>query len=125
MLKLMSMLLAAGLLSACGAGADLGASSQSEARRQADLTRMSLIDAAAAARAYGQAHLGHFRRLRIADLEKHGFEVPDRVRLRVRSSHTDYCIGVVNQALPSIHPWRAGTIRSRSAQPSTADRCRL
>lgn len=125
MLKLISMLLAGGLLPACGAAPDGGASSQSEARRQAQLTRMSLVDAAAAAHAYGQAHLGHFRDLRIAGLEKHGLELADVIRLRVRSSHTDYCIRAVNQALPSIHPWRAGTIGSGSAQPSPADRCRL
>ena len=111
--------------SACGASEGSSAAPQRETTRQADLTRTTLLDAVEAGRAYGQARLGHLRDMKLRDLEREGLVLADNMSLDIRADHTGFCIQMINEELPSIHPWAKGTVSSRSGTPSSADRCQL
>lgn len=111
--------------SACGTGEGSPAAPQRATSHQADLTRAALTEAEGAARAYGQAHLGHFLRLRPRDLEREGLTLADNLSLSIRTNHRGFCIQASNEELPSIHPWARGTVSSRTRTPSSADRCQL
>ncbi|MCA1708989.1 MAG: hypothetical protein LC808_39230, partial [Actinobacteria bacterium] len=114
------------LLAACAAGAEPSTTApQREASRQATMTRRVLADATEAARAYGQAHLGHVLHLSPRDLRKKGLELPEGIALDIRTNHTSFCIRVTNGSLPSIHPWATGTVSSSARSPSSSDRCHL
>jgi len=82
------------------------------------------VDAREAARRYGREHLGHYRKLSERHLWVNGFQAPDGVSVAVAAEHTTYCIRVTNRALPSIHPWRVGTVGSGDGEGSSADDCR-
>lgn len=112
-------------LSACGTSEGSSTGPQQETSRQADLTRTTLIEAEEAARAYGQAQLGHFLDMRTRDLEREGLELADTVSLAISADHTGFCIQAINEELPSIHPWAKGTVLSSTRMPSTADRCQF
>lgn len=116
---------AALVFSACGTSEGSSAAPQEETTRQADLTRTTLIGAEEAARAYGQAQLGHFLEMGTRDLEREGLELADDLSLEIRADHTGFCIEATNEALPSIHPWARGSISSSTRIPSTTDRCQI
>jgi hypothetical protein len=120
-----ALLVSALSMAACGEGSAPAAAPQMEASHQADLTRAALVDATAAAKAYGQAHLGHYLDLRPRDLAKEGLELPESISLAIRTKHTAFCLTATNTALPSIHPWSQATSSSRTQKPSSVDRCLL
>lgn len=115
--------LAAIAFAACGGGEPVAAPER-ETERAAIVTRSALADVSEAARAYGQAHLGHFLKLKVRDLKEEGLELPSTVALKIDTDHTGYCIRARNDSLPSIHPWSIGTVSSRDRVPSPSDRCR-
>lgn len=117
-----ALLAVAATSAACGGG-EPAAGAQREASEQVALIRSALSDADAAARRYGQGHLGHYLKLRKKQLEKEGLEMPATVSLEVRARHTSYCLRATNEGLPSIHPWATATIGSRGGGPSPSDRC--
>lgn len=120
----MSLFLAgSSLLAACGASGQAAVSPTRETQRLAAQTRSSLVDAAEAARAYGQAQLGHYLDLGLRDLEQEGLRLDEDVVIKVRADHTGFCLIAINGRLPSIHPWATGTISSAATEPSSADRC--
>ena len=89
-----------------------------------ELSKTVLADAREAASRYGREHLGHFLKFSKRDLWMNGFQAPDGVSVDVSKTHTSYCIRVTNPALPSIHPWRLGTVGSAKGEGSSADDCR-
>lgn len=99
------------------------AAPQREASEQVSSTRSALADAAAAAGRYGQAHLGHYRDLRMKHLKAEGLEIPKTVSLEIKTTHTSYCVRALNGALPTIHPWAVATVTSKERSPSPSDRC--
>ena len=122
-LRIASVAVACLLLSACAGAPAATVSAKTETERQAEATRSVLADSVVSARAYGQAHLGHFLRLDPKRLQREGLEVPARISVKVKTTHTSFCITVVNRSLPSIHPWATGTVASGSPRPSSDNRC--
>lgn len=90
------------------------------AQRQVRVTRDVLADADEAARAYGQAHLGHYLKLRGHHVSG---RLPSGVSLRVIAGHTGYCVVATNANLPSIHPWRTASTGAATQGPDHSDRC--
>lgn len=86
--------------------------------------RAVLTDAAASAKSYGQAHLGHYLDLNLRGLQREGLEVPESVSLTVRTTHDSFCIKAANEDLPSIHPWAVASVRSGETAPSSQDGCK-
>ncbi len=110
---------------ACGdAGANGAAAAKEETAAQVSVSRDALADARRVASRYGRAHLGHFLEFSARDLRMDDLQVPADVSIDVSTTHTSYCIRVTNRALPSIHPWRVGTLSSWDGEDSSADRCR-
>ncbi len=91
---------------------------------QVTVSKQVLADAREAAGRYGKEHLGHYLKFTDRDLWTNGFQAPDGVSVKVSTTHTAYCIRVTNRSLPSIHPWRVGTVGSGNGEGSSADNCR-
>jgi hypothetical protein len=111
------------VLGACGTASEEPTVKGLEARRQTAITYTALAGAAEAAQRYGQAHLGHFLKLRVKGLKAEGLELQDAVSLAISTEHASYCIRASNEDLASIHPWATATVSSRNRVPSIADRC--
>jgi len=120
---MMASLVLAGAGIACG---DVGGATaaREETSAQVVVSQVVLADAREAAARYAKEHLGHYRKLAERDLWVNGFQAPDGVSAAVKADHTSYCIRVTNRALPSIHPWRVGTVGSGNGEGSSADDCR-
>ncbi|MGH2699137.1 MAG: hypothetical protein ACRDJL_08055 [Actinomycetota bacterium] len=124
-LKTMTALLLTLLLSgACGdAAGEAPVAVGSLTQEQEEVSREVLTQADELARSYGREHLGHYLKLDRRELIRGGLDIPEVITVRVWAGHTSYCISATNRALPSIHPWRLGTIGGASGLSST-DRCR-
>ena len=112
------------LFAACAGTPRSPEPSGNETRRETTITRSVLMDSSKAARAYGQGHLGHFLDLDVKGLRREGLQLPASVSLRVRTTHTSFCIVAANEALPSIHPWARASVSSRDPSPSSHDGCK-
>lgn len=110
---------------ACADSGEARTSPAEETAEEVEITRRVLAAAGDSAARYGKQHLGHYRGMTEKDLRFHGLDVPNRVSLQVTSTHTSYCVRVMNRALPSIHPWRVGTVGSRGGEGSSADDCAM
>lgn len=83
----------------------------------------TLTDALEAAKSYGRANLGHYRKLDHDALAAQGFRPAPEVRLRVYVSHTNYCLAATHTGLPAGSQWRDASIESRRQQPTPGDGC--
>lgn len=122
-IRIAAVALASLLLGACAGAPAASVSSEADTERQASVSRAVLVDSLIAARTYGQAHLGHFLGLNSRRLQREGLEIPPRVSVKVGTTHTAFCITVVNSSLPSIHPWARATISSGEPRPSSEEGC--
>ena len=120
---MIAALIASGVLASCAAAPGSPAAPDAATREEVAVTRMVLTDAAESAKAYGQAHLGHYLDLSVRRLEREGLEVPGSISLRVRTTHDSYCINATNETLPSIHPRALASVGSGEAEPTSKDRC--
>lgn len=120
---MIAVLIASVVFASCAAAPRSPGAPDAATRDEAALTRTVLTDAAESAKAYGQAHLGHYLDLNVRRLRRQGLEVPRSISLSVRTTHDSYCIKVANEDLPSIHPWALASVRSGDSEPSSEDRC--
>ncbi len=120
---LVGLLLLAAAGSACAEAAGDPMVNIQQASDQAQLSEELLVEAGTAAKAYGRRHLGHYLELRKKHLIRGGLSIPRGFSLHVGAAHTSYCVRITNNNLPSIHPWRVGTISSATSGPAIADRC--
>ena len=112
-------------LGACAAAPASPSATDAQTSEQARITRSALREAAEAGLSYGRSHLGHFLDLGPKQLRREGLELPGSLRLRVRTTHSAFCVLTINEDLPSIHPWAKASLSSGDLRPSPADRCAL
>ena len=85
------------------------------------VVRSTLLEAQAAAKAYGRANLGHYPDLDADALRAEGLAVPDGVDVTVQVDHHGFCVVTTTADLPPDHPWHRGSIATTSSAPQPGD----
>lgn len=80
-------------------------------------------DAVAAAKSYGQKHLGHYLELDRKALRAEGFTPADGVVVTVSVDHLDVCINATTKALPEGSEWSTATATTDAAEAVAGGRC--